>query len=86
MMSLQLMRSFHLTLPTSSTRIGLSLNMAKAKFSSAPLISDPILKSALDPYLTNRHPKNNVPEGILSKLDKRLHLAKNHPLNIIKTK
>eukprot|EP00598_Pedospumella_elongata_P001756 CAMPEP_0184969192 /NCGR_PEP_ID=MMETSP1098-20130426/2011_1 /TAXON_ID=89044 /ORGANISM="Spumella elongata, Strain CCAP 955/1" /LENGTH=403 /DNA_ID=CAMNT_0027490929 /DNA_START=166 /DNA_END=1375 /DNA_ORIENTATION=- len=60
--------------------------MAKASLSSTPVITDPVLKSALEPYLINRHPKNNVPEGILNKLDKRLHLTKHHPLNIIKTK
>ena len=87
MMSLQLMRSFHLgRMPAKSMRTSLGLSMAKAELSSAPPISDPTLKSALEPYLTNPHPKNNVPEGILGKLDKRLHLAKHHPLNIIKTK
>ena len=87
MMSVRMMRCFHAPrLPIVGRRMGLGLNMAKASLSSTPVIADPVLKSALEPYLVNRHPKNNVPEGILNKLDKRLHLTKHHPLNIIKTK
>jgi hypothetical protein len=36
--------------------------------------------------LKNGHPANNISETILSKVGKNLHLTKNHPLNIIKTK
>jgi hypothetical protein len=44
------------------------------------------VQTSLDAYFANRHPKNNVPESIVTKLDKKLHLNKNHPLNIIKTR
>jgi hypothetical protein len=60
--------------------------MACRKMSVVPTISDHSIKTALAPYLNNPHPKNNVPEGIYAKLDKRLHLKQHHPLNIIKTK
>jgi hypothetical protein len=36
--------------------------------------------------LKNNHPNNNIPDSILQKIGRNLHLQKNHPLNIIKTK
>lgn len=32
------------------------------------------------------HKKNNIPSSIVDKIGRNLHLAKNHPLGIIKTK
>jgi hypothetical protein len=36
--------------------------------------------------LKTKHPRNNIPETIIQKIGRNLHLQKNHPLNIIKTK
>jgi hypothetical protein len=36
--------------------------------------------------LRNNGPDNNISDSILSKVGRNLHLQKNHPLNIIKTK
>jgi hypothetical protein len=36
--------------------------------------------------LKNKDPDNNISDSILSKVGRNLHLQKNHPLNIIKTK
>jgi hypothetical protein len=44
------------------------------------------VKDSLAPYFANKHPINNVPDGIIDKLDRKLHLQRHHPLNIIKTK
>ena len=44
------------------------------------------VKNSLGAYFANKHPKNNVPLSIVEKLDKKLHLTKNHPLNIIKSR
>ncbi|KAJ1415362.1 hypothetical protein B484DRAFT_454574 [Ochromonadaceae sp. CCMP2298] len=44
------------------------------------------VRADLAPYFAPRHPANNVPESILGKVGRRLHLQKHHPLNIIKTR
>jgi len=36
--------------------------------------------------LINSHEKNNIITNIVDKMCRKLHLIKNHPLNIIKTK
>lgn len=47
--------------------------------------NDPSLQQTLQ-RLRNGHPKNNITEGIISKVGRNLHLLPNHPLNIIKKK
>ena len=41
--------------------------------------------SELAQLLKVPHVKNNIPASIIQKIDKKLHLKKHHPLNIIKT-
>mmetsp|Transcript_68872 Transcript_68872/g.135221 ORF Transcript_68872/g.135221 Transcript_68872/m.135221 type:complete len:427 (+) Transcript_68872:75-1355(+) len=60
-------------------------NVAQAAFSSSRPSRESV-KSSLAPYFVDRHPKNNIPSSILEKVDKKLHLTKHHPLNIIKTR
>ncbi len=52
---------------------------------SATANPDPSLQQTLQ-RLRNGHPKNNITEGIISKVGRNLHLLPNHPLNIIKKK
>lgn len=43
-----------------------------------------MLSSAIGEYTSKKDPKYNVPESIVEKLDRKLHLQQHHPLNIIK--
>lgn len=52
----------------------------------ASLSTDTSVQADLKQYFANKHPKNNVPDSIVEKLDRKLHLTKNHPLNIIKSR
>lgn len=83
----QLLRSAHVSrLQSTHMRFGMRMMQAQQLSSISASIRSADVKSSLAPYFTNPHPKNNVPEGIVAKLDRRLHLCKDHPLSIIKAR
>jgi hypothetical protein len=63
-------------------RSPLGMNSFRTFSSSQYLIQDELLLQRLK----TKHPRNNIPETIIQKIGRNLHLQKNHPLNIIKTK
>lgn len=83
----QLLRSAHVSrLQCSNMRFGTRLMRTHHLSGMSSAAAPTSVKGSLSSYFTNPHPKNNVPEGIVAKLDKRLHVNKNHPLGIIKTR
>ncbi len=65
------------------------LNLHRTKYRLRPTdtsVASSYANDVIVSQLKNNDPDNNISESILSKIGRNLHLQKNHPLNIIKTK
>jgi phenylalanyl-tRNA synthetase alpha chain len=64
-------------------RISTSIGVVKSSKECATDIHLSSLESILK-QVTIAHPRNNIPESIIPKIGRKLHLQKDHPLNVVK--
>ncbi len=77
---------FTMVLLASNVILGRSLIMRSFSMGRTKAGIKMVADTLLPTTIKNGHPSNNIPDAIILKVGKNLHLQKNHPLNIIKKK